>query len=209
METMGHVFKATRERKRISLSAAAARTRIKLQHLEMMERDDFSRMPAPAYARGFIRMYADFLGLESGPLVEEYNRLHQPGAREKAPPPPPRRAAPAPAPVPVEAEPEETEPSSPPSPPAPTRPPAPPLEPVVLAAVLKWLTLANLRRVGVTVLVVLVVWFLAAGLTRCVRHLREKSAEQPLLAPRKGVPAVVQEPPDPYLPVPNPSGAQP
>ena len=29
-----------------------------------MERDDFSRMAAPIYAKGFIRLYAEYLGLD-------------------------------------------------------------------------------------------------------------------------------------------------
>ncbi|HMP76516.1 MAG TPA: helix-turn-helix domain-containing protein [Kiritimatiellia bacterium] len=203
METMGQVFKSARERKRISLSAAAARTRIKLQHLEMMERDDFSRMPAPAYARGFIRMYADFLGLESGPLVEEYNRLHQAGTRGKpaapaaAPEPPARETAPM-----VADEPE-------PIVPKPAKPARPPLGPVLLAAALNLLSPANLRRAAIVLGVILVAWLLVSGVTRCVRHVREQAAEQPVLAPRKGAPAVVQEPSDPYLTIPAIPGATP
>ena len=72
MESLGQTLKAARERKRITLSYAAAQTRIKMQFLELMERDDFSRMPAPAYAKGFLRMYAEYLGLEAQPLVQQY-----------------------------------------------------------------------------------------------------------------------------------------
>jgi hypothetical protein len=74
---MGQQFRAARERKRINISRAAALTRIKVQHLEMMENDDFSTMPAPTYAKGFIRIYAGFLGLDPAPLVQEYVDRHQ------------------------------------------------------------------------------------------------------------------------------------
>lgn len=76
METLGQKFRAAREKKRITLSKAAASTRIKIQNLEMMESDDFTRMPAPTYAKGFIRIYANFLGLDPAPLVQEYVDQH-------------------------------------------------------------------------------------------------------------------------------------
>ena len=76
MATMGQSFKAAREKKRTSLSQAALKTHIKIQHLEAMERDDFSRMPAPIYARGFIRSYCDFLGLEPAAFLQEYSEKY-------------------------------------------------------------------------------------------------------------------------------------
>lgn len=76
MATIGEQFRSAREHKRVSLSKAAASTHIKIQHLEAMESDDFSRMPAPAYAKGFIKLYAEYLGLEPAPLIEEYQARH-------------------------------------------------------------------------------------------------------------------------------------
>lgn len=76
METLGQKLRAAREKKRVTLSKAAASTRIKIQNLEMMENDDFTRMPAPTYAKGFIRIYANFLGLDPAPLVQEYVDQH-------------------------------------------------------------------------------------------------------------------------------------
>jgi hypothetical protein len=85
MATMGQNFKAAREKKRVSLSQAALKTYIKIQHLEAMERDDFSRMPAPIYARGFIRSYCEFLGIDSAPLLQEYNDRHGGSMRPPVP----------------------------------------------------------------------------------------------------------------------------
>lgn len=199
MESMGHVFKTTRERKRISLSQAAIKTRIKLQHLEMMERDDFSRMPAPAYARGFIRIYADFLGLDAGPLVEEYNVRHAQGRtravpREELPPPPaPAEETPPPA---VEEE----------------RPRAPrrnaPDFAQLWARIAPHFSRQNARRAGVLLTALLLAWGVTSGISRCERAAPERTDYPPALAPRKGVPAVVQEPPDPYLEIPS-TGANP
>ncbi|MCZ7593394.1 MAG: helix-turn-helix domain-containing protein [Kiritimatiellae bacterium] len=189
METMGQVFKSARERKRISLPQAAVRTRIKLQHLEMMERDDYSKMPAPTYARGFIRMYADFLGLEAGPLVEEYDQLHQPGARSRD------TSARAKTAEPPRVEQETSEPGAPAD--APRR---------SLAAALTVLSPANLKRAAVVLGLILVCWLLVVGVSRCAREAQraDNDPHSPVL--RKGVPAVVQEPSDPYLPLPASSG---
>lgn len=192
---MGQVFKSARERKRISLATAAAKTRIKIQHLEMMERDDFSRMPAPAYARGFIRMYADFLNLESGPLIEEYNALHAPGARGRPPPasvPPPEPDV-------------EPEPDAPPPPRTP-RSARPPIGPKLTAAVLGLLTPTHLRRAGIALAALVLLVLLALGARRCVR---EAGSSASPAAPRRGAPALVEEPSDAYLPIPAQPGAAP
>lgn len=199
METMGQVFKAARERKRISLSTAAARTRIKIQHLEAMERDDFSKMPAPTYARGFIRMYADFLGLDPAPLIDEYNRLHDPTAREKAPSA--RKSVPKPSP---RREPETVREST-----ADEMVSAPPQESraqrlpqISLKAVPKsvW------RAIGIALAAVAVVWGLGMAVRRCSA---EQPAQKSLPPVRRPAPPLVEEPPDPYLPVPRAPGATP
>jgi len=36
------------------------------------EDNDFSRIPAPVYGKGFIKLYAEFLGLDPAPLIAEY-----------------------------------------------------------------------------------------------------------------------------------------
>jgi cytoskeletal protein RodZ len=43
-----------------------------------LEADDFSGMAAPTYAKGFIRLYAGYLGLNPEPLVDEYILRHAP-----------------------------------------------------------------------------------------------------------------------------------
>ncbi len=81
MESLGHTLKSTREQKRISASDAARSTRIKVQHIEAIERDDFSQIAAPAYAKGFIKIYAEYLGLDPEPLIKEYLEKHAPKER--------------------------------------------------------------------------------------------------------------------------------
>ena len=85
MGTLGHKFKAAREHKNVTLSQAAAVTRLKIQNLEAMERDDFSKIPAPAYAKGFIKLYAEYLGLDPAPMIKEYVELYMSKARPNKP----------------------------------------------------------------------------------------------------------------------------
>ncbi len=81
METLGQKLQAARTAKKLTASEAAKGTRIKIQHIQAMERDDFSAIPAPAYAKGFIKIYAEYLELDPAPLIEEYLDAHAPKAR--------------------------------------------------------------------------------------------------------------------------------
>ena len=80
MDTVGEQFRKARESRGASLSEAAAATRIKFQHIEAMEQDDFSKMAAAAYAKGFIKIYAEFLHLPARPLIDQYTDQHQPAS---------------------------------------------------------------------------------------------------------------------------------
>ena len=79
MPDIGQTLREARERKKVSCSQAAAATRMKVQHVEALERNDFSHMAAPAYAKGFIRLYAEYLGLDPEPLIREYGAQQAPG----------------------------------------------------------------------------------------------------------------------------------
>ena len=81
MESIGERLRDARETQGVTISQAAAATRIKFQHIESMERDDFSNIAAAAYARGFLKIYAEFLGLVPDPLIREYNRHYAPAAQ--------------------------------------------------------------------------------------------------------------------------------
>jgi cytoskeletal protein RodZ len=81
MPTLGQILKETREKKGVTASQAAAATRMKVQVVEALERDDFSRMAAPMYAKGFLKLYGEYLGLDTAPLIREYMDLHAPKVR--------------------------------------------------------------------------------------------------------------------------------
>jgi len=86
-QTIGQQFKAAREARGLDLRTAAERTKIMARMLAELEEDDFRRMPAPVYAKGFIRIYAEFLGLAPAPLVEEYEACQTAAAVQPVSPP--------------------------------------------------------------------------------------------------------------------------
>ncbi len=70
-ETIGQRLKRAREYRHLTLEKAAEATRIRPQYLQALEADDFSVMPSPVQARGFLRNYADYLGLNLEQILAE------------------------------------------------------------------------------------------------------------------------------------------
>jgi cytoskeleton protein RodZ len=83
MPTIGETLKESREKQKLSIDVAAKAVKVKNDVLEEIERDDFSHFAAPLYARGILRLYASFLGLEPETLVEEFNKVH-PASKPKS-----------------------------------------------------------------------------------------------------------------------------
>ena len=139
MSSFGETLKAAREAKGLTCSQVAAQTHMLVQIVEEMEREDFHRIPAPIYGRGFVRLFADCVGLDPVPLVREFMDIYE-GRRAPAvsirevstapvPPPAPPTWQNAVTPEPVSVEPAtEPEPVTPPEP-EPVMPPEP--EPVM------------------------------------------------------------------------------
>lgn len=75
METIGQQLRSARERKKISLETAAQATKIKGEYIAALEANQFDRIEAPVYVRGFLRIYADYLGLEARLLVNQFVSL--------------------------------------------------------------------------------------------------------------------------------------
>lgn len=82
MATLGQQLKAAREARGVSEQEAGAATKILTKTIVALEADDFSGIAAPTYAKGFIRLYAGYLGLNPEPLVEEYILQHAPSAQK-------------------------------------------------------------------------------------------------------------------------------
>jgi cytoskeletal protein RodZ len=69
MSPFGETLRRARAAKKITFEDAERATRISRRYLQAMEQEDFSILPAPVYARGFLRSYASFLGLNPSELL--------------------------------------------------------------------------------------------------------------------------------------------
>ncbi len=70
---IGALLRRARERRGTSLQDAARDTCISIAYLGALERGEpYSAFPAPVYARGFLREYARYLGLDPAPLVDRF-----------------------------------------------------------------------------------------------------------------------------------------
>jgi cytoskeletal protein RodZ len=72
MESIGELLRDARHRKQVSLEDVARTTKVKMDILEKLEADEFDRLASPTYAKSFLKLYADYLGLDSHALVDAY-----------------------------------------------------------------------------------------------------------------------------------------
>ena len=81
--SFGDWLRRQREMREISLRDIADRTKISLRYLEAMEDNRFDLLPAPIFAKGFLREYARYVGLSPDEVVNHYLSVQQPGASEE------------------------------------------------------------------------------------------------------------------------------
>lgn len=74
MKKVGQVLADERHRRRISLEEVSKITKIKVRFLEAMEQNDFSALPPSAFVRGFLKTYAEELGLDSVTILALFRR---------------------------------------------------------------------------------------------------------------------------------------
>jgi cytoskeleton protein RodZ len=75
----GDWLRRQREMREISLRDIADRTKISLRYLQAMEDDRFDLLPAPIFAKGFLREYARYVGLSPDEVVNHYLSVQQQG----------------------------------------------------------------------------------------------------------------------------------
>jgi GAF domain-containing protein len=75
-DSFGARLRQRRERQQIALTTIAEQTKIKLSHLEGLERDDLSHWPVGIFRRAFVRAYANAIGLEPAAVLKEFLALY-------------------------------------------------------------------------------------------------------------------------------------
>jgi cytoskeleton protein RodZ len=85
--TIGEKLRSAREAQGKTIQEASAATRIKPGYLEALEAERFGELGGNVYAKGFIRSYAGYLGLDATELLDEYRANERPEAPvfERAP----------------------------------------------------------------------------------------------------------------------------
>jgi cytoskeleton protein RodZ len=74
MADIGQSLREARMRARIDISEVETRTKIRARYLRAIENEEWDLLPGPVYIKSFLRTYADYLGLDSRLLVDEFKR---------------------------------------------------------------------------------------------------------------------------------------
>jgi cytoskeleton protein RodZ len=71
---IGEVLQSTRSRLGLDIVAVERATKIRTKYLRALENEEWDVLPGPTYAKGFLRTYGGYLGLDTDALVDEYRR---------------------------------------------------------------------------------------------------------------------------------------
>jgi DnaJ-class molecular chaperone len=77
MEFEGNLIKRVREYKEITIDQIAEFTRINRSHLEAIENNDYTTMPAPVFVRGFLAQVSRLLGLDENKVTRTYLKRYK------------------------------------------------------------------------------------------------------------------------------------
>lgn len=72
MFEIGSTLREARVRRGLTLQQAEEDTKIRVRYLQAMENEEWDVLPGVAYAKGFLRTYATYLGLDPEVIVGEY-----------------------------------------------------------------------------------------------------------------------------------------
>ncbi len=70
-DTIGRKLKQERERRNLTLEQVSVATHIRARHLEAIEADRLDDLPSRQSSQGFLRLYADYLGLNLDPITTQ------------------------------------------------------------------------------------------------------------------------------------------
>jgi hypothetical protein len=88
---IGNSLREARERQGLGYPEIELATKIRAKYLRALEEEDFTSIPGDAYIRGFLRTYAEYLGLDGDVYVDEYASRFITSWRDELPPRPERR----------------------------------------------------------------------------------------------------------------------
>lgn len=83
MFEIGSSLREARTRQGLDFSEMEFRTKVRSKYLRALEEDRFDQLPAHTYVKGFLRTYADSLGMDGQLYVDEYNSRYVAGEEEQ------------------------------------------------------------------------------------------------------------------------------
>ncbi|MBW2005691.1 MAG: DUF4115 domain-containing protein [Deltaproteobacteria bacterium] len=72
--SLGVFLKKSREESHIELDEVVEATRIRRHNLEAIENEEWSKLPSQVFIKGFLKSYAEFLGLDKETVIHHYLR---------------------------------------------------------------------------------------------------------------------------------------
>jgi len=72
VSSFGEELKRERELREITLREISEATKISLRYLDALERNDFERLPGGVFNKGFVRAYAEYIGVDPETMVNAY-----------------------------------------------------------------------------------------------------------------------------------------
>lgn len=70
--TIGEQLRQARQNRQVTLAQAAEATRVKVVYLEALENNELDKLPSKVQGKGYLRLYADFLGVPVQPLLDAW-----------------------------------------------------------------------------------------------------------------------------------------
>ena len=86
MFEIGNSLREARVRQGLDYAQIELGTKIRSKYIKALEDEQFGTLPAQPYVKGFLRTYAEFLGLDGQLYVDEYNSRFVVEGQEDAPP---------------------------------------------------------------------------------------------------------------------------
>jgi len=71
---LGSLLRKSREERHMDLDAAVKATRITRHNLEALEKEEWDKLPSQVFVKGFLRSYAEFLGLDKELVLSLYQK---------------------------------------------------------------------------------------------------------------------------------------
>ncbi len=74
MATVGKILKTRREGLSLTLEDMSVKTKVGVKFLAAIENEQYDLLPPPSYTLGFVKLYAEAVGLDAGAVAAQFKR---------------------------------------------------------------------------------------------------------------------------------------